>query len=103
MPIIHSPQSSTPVGCFAAWQKQALFRCKRGNLEVELILTAHIRQLKDNLPKQEAERIDCLLNESEQDLFHWLINIHESSPLCEPPNQYRTLITQIKANYLNSQ
>jgi len=92
------------------------FQCKRGNLETELLLIAYI----DKLAMQSAERKICfenLLNESDQALFNWLLphtlqrplsnknspqDSMQNTPISSIPEQYRTLIADIRDNYLNS-
>lgn len=95
---------------FEAWQKKALFLCKRGNLETELLLKNYIHSMNNSLPidknkeliKQKTQLIDQLFLESEQNLFHWLLNSQPSSttPVLEVPERYHQLITEIKDNYL---
>ncbi|MBN2865666.1 MAG: succinate dehydrogenase assembly factor 2 [Thiotrichales bacterium] len=92
------------------------FQCKRGNLETELLLIAYI----EKLVTQPAERQTCfenLLNESDQALFNWLLphteqqtevrtkintDSQQRQSISNVPEQYRTLIADIRDNYLNS-
>lgn len=95
---------------FEAWQKKALFLCKRGNLETELLLKSYIHSINTSLPidknreslKQKAQLVDQLFLESEQNLFHWLLNSQPSSttPVLDVPERYHQLITEIRDNYL---
>lgn len=88
---------------FTAWQKHALFLCKRGNLETELLLQSYINSLNPRLPNEKIELINSLLQESEQNLFHWLLLTKPSNtkPVSPVPNDYVELISEIRHNYLN--
>jgi len=96
---------------FELWQKKALFLCKRGNLESELLLKSYIHSLKEPLPidneeeiiKNKTQLIDQLLLETEQNLFHWLLNVQNSTttPVNPIPSQFLHLIKEIRDNYLN--
>lgn len=91
-----------PTEPFVIWQKRMLFACKRGNIETELLLANYISELKQ-APLSLRSRIETLLNETEQDLFHWLIRPVEEPKLshhtCPPPN-YLQLIAEIQKVYL---
>ncbi|BCN93268.1 hypothetical protein THMIRHAM_10530 [Thiomicrorhabdus immobilis] len=98
---IETPESPSE---FIIWQKQSLFLCKRGNLETELLLQSYIHSLKPPLAIEKVELINQLLQESEQNLFHWLLlveasNLQSVRPL---PKVYLQLIDEIRDNYLNS-
>lgn len=87
---------------FEHWQKRMLFACKRGNIETELLLLKFIQKLN---PAEYPQRnlIESLLNESEQDLFHWLIKPQQTRQLAHhatPPEKYHTLISEIQNVYL---
>lgn len=80
------------------WLNQALFLCRRGNLECELLLSSYAP-----IAAHEAETRTLfmqLLLESEDDLFAWLL----ASPVCDcvspAPLHYRALILAIRNNYL---
>ena len=99
-------QASIPncgVRSFIAWQKHALFLCKRGNLETELLLKSYINSLKPRLANEKIELINNLLQESEQNLFHWLLltKSSNSKPVSPVPSGYVELISEIRDNYLN--
>ncbi|MDX1351814.1 MAG: hypothetical protein R3254_02305 [Thiomicrorhabdus sp.] len=115
---------------FITWQKRALFLCKRGNLETELLLQNYILSLTppslkpsslkpyflvdDEVSRhsqhtssplmQKIKLIDALLLESEQNLFNWLLHTptSTSAPSTSPPTRYLQLIQEIRDNYLNS-
>ena len=106
----HSRPSHTDWS-FELWQKKALFLCKRGNLESELLLQSYIHSLKEPLPidneeeiiKNKTKLIDQLLLETEQNLFHWLLNVQNSTttPVKPIPSHSSLLIKEIRDNYLN--
>ncbi len=106
----HIVRDSSHEWSFEVWKKQALFLCKRGNLETELLLKNYINSIKISLPidnnnkniKQKTQLIDQLFLESEQNLFHWLLNSQPSStnPVLDVPEHYLQLITEIRDNYL---
>jgi len=98
-----TPQGGIKTRSFKVWQKHALFLCKRGNLETELLLQSYIHSLKPNLPNEKIELINNLLQESEQNLFHWLLltKSSNSKPVSPLPNGYVELISEIRDNYLN--
>lgn len=100
----NSKDYSTECATFITWQKRCLFLCKRGNLETELLLQSYIHSLKPPLAVEKKELIDDLLQQSEQDLFHWLLLTQTSNikPVRPLPNAYLELIHQIRDNYLNS-
>ncbi|WP_399323272.1 succinate dehydrogenase assembly factor 2 [Thiomicrorhabdus lithotrophica] len=105
---LNSPNDYTPQGgikarSFISWQKHALFLCKRGNLETELLLQSYIHSLKPTLTNEKIELINNLLQESEQNLFHWLLLTKSSNtkPVNPLPNRYVELISEIRDNYLN--
>lgn len=89
---------------FTNWQKKTLFLCKRGNIETELLLQDYIQSLTPSAPSAQKNLIDALLNESEQNLFHWLLGTQNSTikPVEPVPDQYLSLISEIRHNYLNS-
>lgn len=80
------------------WLNRALFLCKRGNLECELLLSSYAPIAE--LETETRELFMQLLQESEDDLFAWLL----ASPACEcvspAPLHYRRLICAIRNNYL---
>lgn len=88
---------------FTAWKKHASFLCKRGNLETEELLKSYIHSLKPTLPNEKIELINNLLQESEQNLFHWLLltKSSNSKPVSPLPDGYIELISEIRDNYLN--
>jgi len=99
----HTPQEGIKACSFSVWQKHALFLCKRGNLETELLLKSYIHSLKPSLPNEKIELINNLLQESEQNLFHWLLltKSSNSKPVSPVPSGYVELIFEIRDNYLN--
>lgn len=86
-----------------AWLNRTLFQCKRGNLETELLLVAYAPKLL-TASKQQQTLFLKLLNESDQDLFYWLLpNSLAQRPSCSwIPEEYQTLIMDIRDNYLIS-
>ncbi|MEA1989220.1 MAG: succinate dehydrogenase assembly factor 2 [Pseudomonadota bacterium] len=99
----HTPQGGIKTCSFKVWQKHASFLCKRGNLETELLLQNYIHSLKPSLPNEKIELINNLLQESEQNLFHWLLLTKSSNnkAVSPVPNGYVELISEIRDNYLN--
>ena len=113
-----NPSTNSQTWSFKDWQKRALFLCKRGNLETELLLKSYIHSLNDSLPVdingnlifsekkliQKTELINALFLESEQNLFHWLLESQSSltKPVSPVPERYLKLIQEIRDNYLNS-
>lgn len=82
------------------WRKKAIMLCKRGNIETELLLIRYLEDL-DNPTAQKRILLEDFLNQSDQNLFNWLIhaNYMENN---EIPNHFKPLITEIRDNYLNS-
>ena len=87
------------------------FQCKRGNLETELLLIAYVEKCikpifdQQPLPSEKIALFEALLNESDQALFNWLLPHSletENQANSAIPAQYRTLISDIRNNYLNS-
>lgn len=99
------------------------FQCKRGNLETELLLIAYVENCIEPTSNQAFNKIfnkvstqlqqqseqltlfEALLNESDQALFNWLLPHSletEKQAVSAIPAQYRTLIADIRYNYLNS-
>lgn len=84
------------------------FQCKRGNLETELLLVAYLERVIEpsfHQPSELIKQFEALLNESDQSLFNWLLPhsvATENQSDSMVPAQYRTLITDIRDNYLNS-
>jgi len=95
---------------FELWQKKTIFLCKRGNLETELLLQSYIHSLnslltvdnKQETIKNKTQLIDQLLQETEQNLFHWLLNMQNSAstPVNPIPPHFLPLIKEIRDNYL---
>ena len=94
---------------FETWQKRALFLCKRGNIETELLLKSYIHSLNPMLAIENKEKIHLIEQfflESEQDLFNWLLNSHQTNQnkqiieVIPAPEPYHQLIREIRDNYL---
>lgn len=95
---------------FETWQKRALFLCKRGNIETELLLKSYIHSLNPMLAIENKEKIyliEQFFLESEQDLFNWLLNSQlttqdkQNFSVTPAPEHYHQLIREIRDNYLN--
>lgn len=83
------------------------FQCKRGNLETELLLIAYVEKCIKPIFDQSEKTVlfEALLNESDQALFNWLLPHSpetKNQAMSVIPVQYRTLIADIRNNYLNS-
>lgn len=89
-----------PVENEQAWLNRILFLCKRGNLETELLLSAYAPSLI-KAPASQKQLFEFFLQESDQHLFAWLLNPHDSdSPQPSTRPEYRALILTIRNNYL---
>lgn len=82
------------------WLKKTLFRCKRGNLETELLLT-HYAPIAATSGAEQRAQFEALLQESDAQLFCWLLPEQSSSPSAVP-QRFQALIRQIRNNHLIS-
>jgi len=87
---------------FQNWRKKALFLAKRGNLESELLLVAHIDRFDETISNEEKAHFELLLSENDQNLLCWLMKFNPKAPdeTVIIPDEYQVLIDQIRANYL---
>ncbi|NPA72605.1 MAG: succinate dehydrogenase assembly factor 2 [Gammaproteobacteria bacterium] len=102
------------------WLKRMRLLCKRGNLESEFLLQSYLESLQTSsasteLRGQQNEStciqalapdfmslFETLLQETEQNLFCWLMKHNPQQPqqTIHIPEKYRPLIEDIRANYL---
>jgi len=47
--------------------------CRRGMLELDLVLGPFVENVYETLPKEDKLRFDNLLDEQDQDLFNWFL------------------------------
>lgn len=71
-------------------KQQILWRCRRGMLELDLFLGTFVENQWEDLSSQDRELLIELLEESDQDLFGWLMG-HK-----EPLDRYKALIARIR-------
>ncbi|WP_373016873.1 succinate dehydrogenase assembly factor 2 [Thiomicrorhabdus sp.] len=82
------------------WLKRMQFLCKRGNLETELLLSAFVPTL-ENAPREKKLQFESLLQESDQNLFNWLLAIQTPTTASgHIPEHYQAIINEIRNNYL---
>ena len=53
--------------------------CRRGMLELDLILLPFVENVYAGLPVDDQQRFDLLLEEQDQDLFQWFLGKEEPS------------------------
>lgn len=78
------------------WRKKAQMLCKRGNLETELLLNKYI----DTLQSPTAQKrilLEAFLNESDQNLFKWLLDPEQAK---QAPPEYQSIIAEIRNTYI---
>jgi antitoxin CptB len=57
----------------AKQQERLRWRCRRGMLELDLLLTRFLTEKIDTLDELQAQLLDRLLTYPDQDLFDWLM------------------------------
>ncbi len=57
----------------AKQQERLRWRCRRGMLELDLLLARFLTEKIDTLDASQAELLDRLLTYPDQDLFDWLM------------------------------
>lgn len=84
------------------WKRLQL-NCRRGNAEVEHLLSAYCRDLNPKVPSQVAEMeiLETLLAESDQTLFEWLVQ-PGSDGADTTPDLFKPLIQAIRSRYLST-
>lgn len=70
--------------------KNVKWRSRRGMLELDLILQPFLEKGFSQLAEQEKQLYWNLLEEEDQDLWRWLLNIEQA------PELYQNLIASIK-------
>ncbi|MDG6777873.1 succinate dehydrogenase assembly factor 2 [Thiomicrorhabdus sp. zzn3] len=87
-----------------AWLKRMHFQCKRGLLELELLLTNYLPLVLQQ-SKQQQQLFERLLRENDQSLYNWFFPDSASrfapTPL-KTSSDYQALIDSIRNHYLNS-
>ncbi|WP_319379574.1 succinate dehydrogenase assembly factor 2 [Thiomicrorhabdus sp.] len=80
------------------WKKRALFLCKRGHLETELLLQHYVSELPLHLETKEKQQLFELLDQNDQTLFEWLLPTEQ--PLPSVCSHLHPLIKAIRGKYL---
>ena len=57
----------------AKQQERLRWRCRRGMLELDLLLTRFLTEKIDTLDESQAQLLDRLLTYPDQDLFDWMM------------------------------
>ncbi len=81
------------------WRKKAQMLCKRGNLETELLLNKYIETLQSPTA-QKRILLEAFLNESDQNLFNWLLDPEQAR---QAPSKYLGIIAEIRNTYIDKQ
>jgi succinate dehydrogenase flavin-adding protein (antitoxin of CptAB toxin-antitoxin module) len=91
----------TPESRQLQW-KRLLLNCRRGNAEVEHLLSAYCQGLNPEEPAQAAQLpiLEALLAEDDQTLFEWLLQ--PDSEGADAPDAFTPLIEAIRAGYLST-
>ncbi len=84
------------------WKRLQL-NCRRGNAEVEHLLTAYCRGLSPEATSQVAEMeiLETLLAENDQTLFEWLVQ-PDLDGADTTPDMFKPLIQAIRSRYLSA-
>lgn len=84
------------------WKRLQL-NCRRGNAEVEHLLSAYCRDLSPEVTSQVAEMeiLETLLAENDQTLFEWLVQ-PDSDGSDATPDIFKPLIQAIRSRYLSA-
>lgn len=80
--------------------KRLQFNCRRGNAEVEYLLSSYCHHLNPQNPhhRDQMDDLEALLSESDQTLFEWLLQSDtvESPGLIKIPDAFKPLIQAIR-------
>ncbi len=57
----------------AAKKAKLKWHCRRGMLELDLILMRFVEEQLEQLDEQQVTAFECLLNCSDPELYHWLM------------------------------
>lgn len=71
-------------------KKKLSWQCRRGMLELDLLLQAFLEKRLDSLSDSEIHLFESLLNQSDPQLFAWLMG-HELAP-----EEYKELVACIR-------
>ncbi|MBF6056974.1 succinate dehydrogenase assembly factor 2 [Thiomicrorhabdus heinhorstiae] len=83
------------------WKKHALFLCKRGHLETELLLEHYVKTLPQQIKTEETHILFELLNLDDNTLFASLLT--SDQPLPSAHHHLQPLIDAIRRKYLMKQ
>ncbi len=71
-------------------KNQLRWACRRGMLELDRFLLSFVEDCFDHLSPAEQECFTLLLEEEDQDLSNWLLNVTPAAP------QFQTLCDKIR-------